>query len=68
MTEFELIDGTLVMECEHEWGSWRTLYGDMRKQCLRCRVERVLVTKPDKLPERSSFSLFLADFKARFNK
>ena len=53
-------------------------YGDIdlvmmeTRYCLKCRDRQVLVPaenlKPKKLPVRSSFSVFLADWKARWNK
>lgn len=84
MTEFEEINGKLQLvkePCKHEWSDW-TSDNSFRggwveyRNCLKCEEKRLLVPKgttaeelkPGKLPVRSSFSLFLADWKAARNR
>lgn len=82
MTEYEEIDGKLQLvkiPCQHEWGDWFTYSMDdstERRWCKKCAERQVLVPrgttaedlKPGKLPVRSRFSVFLADWKVRYNK
>ena len=72
MTEFEIVEGKLVMECEHDFNEWYGAIGNVKTRiCSKCRelqflqpVSKEDVSKPSPLPTRSRFSLFLADWKA----
>ena len=71
MTEFEITeDGNLILSCDHIWDGWvMNEYCPSNSTCKLCGSRRLLMpTAPRELPVRSSFSVFLADFKARFNK
>jgi hypothetical protein len=65
----------LPLECKNEdhiWSPWEptqhiTIKDMSSRDCLICDERQILVPKPSPLPARSSFSLFLADFKARMN-
>ena len=76
MTEFEEKDGSLELICDHDWANWKQWNAEANKDlilafsdCKICKTRRYMTKdepkKPRPLPVRSSFSVFLADFKAK---
>jgi len=76
MTEFEEIDGSLVIICDHEWSHWvHNQFSYDYRRCSKCNSSQYLmpvpedyIQKPSPLPVRSKFSVFLADWKASRRK
>lgn len=66
----------LPLQCteeSHNWSNWMSVSHYMQiSTCNVCNVKKYLVPRGcheiPPLPVKSSFSVFLADFKARFNK
>ncbi len=46
MTEFEEIDGKLVIICDHEWSGWIRSHEDIQvSMCLKCEEKKYLVPR-----------------------